>query len=904
MAEPERERRLRELFDRALSLAPEQREQVIAGAGDNVLAERLRALLAQDAGGTVGPLQHAPGSRMQVLRRIGRYELLRELGTGGMGTVVLARQVEPVERLVALKMVHGGDSAEVEQRFAIERQALAVMNHPGIAHIFDGGTTDDGVSYFAMEYVPGKPITDYCDRRRLDVRARIQLFVQVCDAVQHAHQKAVLHRDLKPGNVLVTETGGRAQPKVIDFGVARALAGRLGAQQPTSGGVMVGTLTYMSPEQADPGGQDIDTRADIYSLGVMLYELLTGELPLTLDGERKGVLGFQRALLETPAPRASALLRTLPIDRQQQRARDRSTTPAMLQHELADDLDWILLRALEKDRNRRYASATELAADLQRHLRNEPVTAGPPTTRYLVTKFVRRHRLAVLGTVVLVLGLAAGAVVATQGMLAARAARDSEAQARRQQARQLLRERAVGDFFEFVLFFGDPGTDARPPSLREVLDRLTPTIDQRFRDQPIEAAAVHAGVGRAYLATGDTAKAAQRLEAAWALLSANDVLDPGEACLVLADLARARRLAGGPSADRADLARMLELGAAALVHAPVAVAPQLRQLAALVLAPGDADELETRCGELLDLVAGRPRDAETTRIVGRLLGAVALRLAEEGRSGGPRFLERLEQVTRQTLDDDVDFLQLLGRFADFQLGIGRFDDARRCSSEVLDGLQRLGLRGHWLQLRAERVHGLALALGGEPAVGETELVALQRRLWDLPQGANQQAHAAAKTLAELGARLAERGQVESFLTASLQRWLKVAELEPRNPPWWPAGVDGMPRAASDAALAVVRQAGGTAPAGLQPLLRGIEGSLLLRLDRGQEAVATLTAALTALPSPSPELRADVALAQRRVGNDAAADAIVLDLQAAARGEDALAERCRRCLQRAGVAAGR
>ena len=301
---------------------------------------------------------------------IGPFRLMQRIGSGGMGEVWLAEQIAPVQRRVALKLIKPGmGSAHVIARFEAERQALALMSHPAIAAVFDGGSLPDGRPYFVMEFVPGEPITAYCDRHRLSMDDRIALFVQVCDGVQHAHQKGVIHRDLKPSNVLVTEIDGRVQPKIIDFGVAKAVAQPL-TDRPffTEMGVLVGTPEYMSPEQAEMGALDIDTRTDVYALGVMLYELLTGVRPFDSAALRRaGIEGIRRIIRETDPPRPSTRVTGVEPSAVEA-ARNRDTQPSRLARQLRGDLDWITMKALEKDRTRRYGSASDLAADLRRHM--------------------------------------------------------------------------------------------------------------------------------------------------------------------------------------------------------------------------------------------------------------------------------------------------------------------------------------------------------------------------------------------------------------------------------------------------------------------------------------------------------------------------------------------------------
>ncbi|MFO0954678.1 MAG: protein kinase [Isosphaeraceae bacterium] len=326
----------------------------------------------------------------------GRYTLLEVLGEGGMGTVYRADQTAPVRRPVALKLIKVGmDSRAVLARFDAERQALALMDHPNIARIYDGGVTPAGQPFFVMELVRGVPLTDYCDRKRLTVKNRLELFVSVCQAVQHAHQKGIIHRDLKPGNVLVTEVDGRPTPKVIDFGVAKATEQNLTDMSLSDTGAIVGTPTYMSPEQADPSSMDIDTRTDVYALGVILYELLAGSPPLDARDFRRGaVLEMLRMVREVDPPRPSTKLST--AEALPNIAANRSTEPARLAKLLQGELDWVVMKALEKDRARRYDTANGFARDIQRFLNDEVVEARPPSRVYRLKKFVRRNRAQVI----------------------------------------------------------------------------------------------------------------------------------------------------------------------------------------------------------------------------------------------------------------------------------------------------------------------------------------------------------------------------------------------------------------------------------------------------------------------------------------------------------------------------
>jgi tetratricopeptide (TPR) repeat protein len=446
--------RTESLFAAASALPPEEREAYLERecSGEPDLLHRLVVLLkAHDRAGHVidrpanGDLDktagYAPTSEQPGTIIAGRYKLLEEIGQGGMGTVWAAEQTAPVRRKVALKLIKAGmDSRSVLARFEAERQALALMDHPNIAKVLDGGLTESGRPYFVMEYVKGVPITDYCDATRLSVEKRLSLFIQVCSALQHAHQKGIIHRDLKPSNILVAPYDEKPVPKVIDFGLAKAMHQSLTEKTLyTAHEMVLGTPLYMSPEQAQLNNLDVDTRADIYSLGVLLYELLTGTTPLERRRFKEAAWDeIRRMIREEEPPRLS--IRLSSTDTLPSLATVRQTEPAKLKKLVKGELDWIVMKALEKDRTRRYETANGLARDIQRYLDDEVVEARPPSPGYRLGKFVRRNRAQVIAAGLVLLALLTGIAGTTWGLVReARAkARLSESLVREQKANTAL----------------------------------------------------------------------------------------------------------------------------------------------------------------------------------------------------------------------------------------------------------------------------------------------------------------------------------------------------------------------------------------------------------------------------------------------------------------------------------
>jgi eukaryotic-like serine/threonine-protein kinase len=472
---------------------------------------------------------------------IGRYQLLQKIGEGGMGEVWLAEQKEPVRRRVALKLIKAGkDTREVVARFESERQALALMDHPAIAQVFDAGSTPQGAPYFVMEYVAGVPITTYCDNHRLNTRERLELFMRVCEGVQHAHQKAIIHRDLKPSNILVTEVDGRPAPKIIDFGVAKALTQKLTADTMfTRVGALIGTPEYMSPEQALSSGEDIDTRTDVYSLGIVLYELLAGIRPIEL--RKVSLEEFLRRLREDDPPKPSTKLRTQDAATSTELARKRHTEPPALVRQMRGDLDSIALKALEKDRARRYGSPSDFALDIARYLNNEPVLAVPPSVAYLTRKFARRYRGALVTACAFALVLIAAAIISIrQGIRANKEAAVAQ---------------AVNDFLQNDMLAqasaaNQSGPSAKPdPDLkvRTALDRAAQSIAGKFDQQPQVEAAIRDTIGWTYVDLGLYGESRIQLERALALERAQFGNDSPKTLLTLSHLGHLADLQGNDS---------------------------------------------------------------------------------------------------------------------------------------------------------------------------------------------------------------------------------------------------------------------------------------------------------------------------------------------------------------------
>jgi eukaryotic-like serine/threonine-protein kinase len=632
-----------------------------------------------DAEVTLDSAPTAEPTARRDLMLIGPYRLVRKLGEGGMGQVWLAEQTSPLQRQVALKLIKVGiydDS--VLQRFQSERQSLAIMEHPSIAKVFDAGATTDGQPYFVMEYVPGLPITDYCDQKRLKIRERLELFVNVCEGVQHAHQKAIMHRDLKPANILVVEVDGKPVPRIIDFGLAKATTPQLGGEAVfTQVGSWVGTPGYMSPEQADPSVVDVDTRTDVYSLGAVLYVLLSGFLPFeTKEWRKQRFDEFLRRLREEDPPRPST---KIGMEKESSRAiaEARTSEPKHLVSMLHGDLDWITMKALEKDRARRYGTPSELAADIGRYLNNEPVVARPASTGYRLHKYVRRHRMGVV--------VAAGLVLLLAGFAAMQAV----------QLRHITHERdranRITDFMTSMFKVSDP-SEARGNSItaREILDKASKDVDTGLSKDPELQAQMMYVMGTVYSSLGLYSQA-QSL-----------------------------------------LARTVEIRKRTLGPKHPDTLTSIYGLAGVFGAQGqysEAEKLERETLEMRRSVLGR-----THRDTLKSMNGLARALLDQGHNlEAERMYREVLKIQRRALRaEDPDTVETMGGLASALVWQGKYPEAEKLEREVLDIHRRtLGAES---PTTLDSMHTLAWTLIHEGGYAEAEklqqeVVGAERRVY-------------------------------------------------------------------------------------------------------------------------------------------------------------------------------
>jgi eukaryotic-like serine/threonine-protein kinase len=699
---PERWIQIRDVLEEAQTLKPAQRSafldraclsdqsmrqevEVLLASGDDAHSTFLQSALAPD--GLIADLEGilSAGGLQAGQLFAERFQLVRRLGEGGMGQVWLAEQTSPVRRQVALKLIKAGMYDEaLAQRFQSERQSLAIMDHPAIAKVFDAGTTPQGQPYFVMEYVRGLPITEYCDQKKLKIGDRLELFVQACEGVQHAHQKAIIHRDLKPANILVVEVDEKPVPRIIDFGLAKAITPQVAGESIfTQMGQFVGTPGYMSPEQADPALQDIDTRTDVYSLGVVLYMLLTGSQPFeTKQGQKQPLDELLRKLREEEPPHPSTRVGA-DRDCSAATAEARGTEPKQLVSLLRGDLDWITMKALEKDRARRYGAPSELAADIRRHLNHEPVEARPASARYRLRKYVRRHRVAVGVLAGLVLLLAAFSVLQALQLRRITRERDHATHERDRATR-------ITDFMTGMFKVSDPG-EARGNSItaREILDKASNDMRNGLAKDPEVQSQMAQVMASTYTNLGlyprahDLAKRA--LDARLSLLGPDDPKTLESMAQLGWILNREGKYIEAEKMERQALdGERRILGP----EDPLTI-ETMTNLAFIVQGPGDFAQGEKLARETIDVATRRlgPDSAPVLRSMGTL-GTALWNQA--------RYAEA-EQELRQLVDaerrvagpDHPDTLKAMGNLALAIQSQGRIAEGEQMYREVLAAQQRV-----------------------------------------------------------------------------------------------------------------------------------------------------------------------------------------------------------------------
>jgi len=622
---------------------------------------------------------------------IGRYKLREKAGEGGCGVVYVAEQEEPIRRRVALKVIKlGMDTQSVVARFEAERQALALMDHPNIARVLDAGATETGRPFFVMELVRGIKITDYCDQHNLSTRERLDLCMQVCHAVQHAHQKGIIHRDLKPSNILVTLHDGVPVPKVIDFGIAKATEGRLtDLTVYTQLREFIGTPAYMSPEQAEMSGLDIDTRSDMYSLGVLLYELLTGETPFdTKELMQSGLDAMRRTIREKEPLRPSTRLSTMINADLTGVARHHGAEPPVLIGLLRGDLDWIVMKAMEKDRTRRYQTASDLGADLRRHLDNQPVMAGPPSLTYKLGKFVRRNRAAVgLAAVVLaflMIGLVREIMHYYQAIAERDAAQESEARAvaaLSQADKEAVRSQRIADFLQDMLASTDP---SQAIGLDVDVDAVVTTAREVFGDDHATVAATLGSLAVQLQGTGNLA-AAEPLHreslGIWKRLHGDKHVNVG---IALSRLGTLLRIKGDDLEAESALRESLAISDSVPGPPSVAVSVTLIELADVLAKRGESDESEAllRKAILIQREASPHQRFQIALSMNLLVRSLLVSGKHEEATAAAR--QAMAEWRKALPERSPSIATLAVQFASMHLQQGNLDEAEALYTEVLD----------------------------------------------------------------------------------------------------------------------------------------------------------------------------------------------------------------------------